>query len=60
MFGGIMVFIVVIVYSSVVALFAALLMPRAFGRQPVTKENVVIGLLACVLIVLCVWVILTP
>lgn len=60
MFGGVAVFIVVAVYSAVVVMFAALLMPWAFCKQPLTPDNVVIGLLACLLVSLCLWMILTP
>lgn len=60
MFGGTMVFIVVAVYSAVILMFAALLMPKVFCKQPLTPENIVIGLFACLLITLCTWMILTP
>jgi len=59
-FGPIMVFIVVAVYLAVVGMFAAFLMPKLFVKLPLTIENVELGLLACLLITLCIWLILIP
>ena len=58
MFGPTAVFIVVVVYWAVVLMFAALLAPKVFVKLPLTLENVEIGLLACLLIALCTWMIL--
>ena len=58
-FGPTAVFIVVVVYWAVVLMFAALLAPRVFVKQSLTGENIAIGLLACLLIALCTWLILT-
>ncbi|KKM24446.1 hypothetical protein LCGC14_1605020 [marine sediment metagenome] len=58
MFGSTAVFIVVVVYWAVVLMFAGLLAPRVFVKLPLTGENIAIGLLSCLLIALCTWMIL--
>ena len=55
-----MVFIVVAVFGSVGLMFAALLAPSFFAKQELTPTNVALGFLACLLITLCTWLILTP
>ncbi len=58
MFGPTAVFIVVVVFGGVGLMFAALLAPKVFAKQPLTSENIAIGLLSCLLIALCTWMIL--
>jgi hypothetical protein len=56
MVGPMILFVVVVLYSGVALLFAALLLPAVFRPQKIDAESIMIGLLSCLLVVLSVWI----